>query len=354
MEWTTSCQPQPAAGGGAVAESKIGPAVSPPTETRHEESTQASAPQVVEPAEDLLARIDDLEAELDEARRGPWPEWAERILKLVRERSGYDGYDDQSEGVDLAEEVEECFLELERAREKAVAQASAPSVQVPDGWKLVPLKPTPEMWRAWDQAPFNEDGDIERNNAWAAMLAAAPEASAQPAAPNPWRDAVDAALVSAGLDCLAPDADPVAAVTSLIENEVATALDPALSEQARALIARGWSELEATHEALRDYCDEVAQPAAEPGAPSVEAAHAMGASGSPPVEAERLAFEAWVKGHCWALGAMWTGSGYIGTAETPGSICPVAMGTRRMWAAWRDRAALSTPTSPSDAQEQQP
>ena len=44
-------------------------------------------------------------------------------------------------------------------------------------------------------------------------------------------------------------------------------------------------------------------------APSIEAAHAMGASGSPAVESERLAFEAWMRGHCWALCATWAGNG---------------------------------------------
>ena len=83
--------------------------------------------------------------------------------------------------------------------------------------------------------------------------------------------------------------------------------------------------------------------ASPPVAPTVEAAHAMGASGSPPVEAERLAFEAYMRGHCWALGATWTGTQYLGTAESPGYVCPIAMGTRRLWAVWRDRAALSTP-----------
>ena len=56
---------------------------------------------------------------------------------------------------------------------RSSAQGAA---QVPPGMALVPLKPTPQMWRAWDKAPSNEDGDIERNHAWAAMLAAAPAA----------------------------------------------------------------------------------------------------------------------------------------------------------------------------------
>lgn len=76
-------------------------------------------------------------------------------------------------------------------------------------------------------------------------------------------------------------------------------------------------------------------------APSIEAAYAMGAKGSPAVEAERLAFEAWMSGHCWSLCAHWTGSEYLGSSEQGGNFCPHAMMTRKLWAAWRDRAALT-------------
>jgi hypothetical protein len=76
-------------------------------------------------------------------------------------------------------------------------------------------------------------------------------------------------------------------------------------------------------------------------APTIEAATAMGEKGGEASEPERLAFEAWLAGHCWALTANWNGSGYVGTAENAGSVCPAAMNIRRMWAAWRDRAALA-------------
>lgn len=75
-------------------------------------------------------------------------------------------------------------------------------------------------------------------------------------------------------------------------------------------------------------------------APTIEAAFAMGASGGPAVEGERLAFEAWMRGHCWALCATWTGTEYRSDAEQGGQCCPLASQTRRLWAAWRDRAAL--------------
>ena len=75
-------------------------------------------------------------------------------------------------------------------------------------------------------------------------------------------------------------------------------------------------------------------------APSEEAAYEMGAKGGLAVEAERLAFEAWMRGHCWALCATWDGSHYRSDAEQGGYVDPGAMMTRRLWAAWRDRAAL--------------
>lgn len=76
---------------------------------------------------------------------------------------------------------------------------------------------------------------------------------------------------------------------------------------------------------------------------SIEDARAMGEKGGPAVESERLAFEAWMQGHCWELGATWNGTSYVSNLEAASGgsyVCPVAMGTRRMWAAWRDRAAL--------------
>lgn len=76
-------------------------------------------------------------------------------------------------------------------------------------------------------------------------------------------------------------------------------------------------------------------------APSIEAAYEMGAKGSPAVEAERLAFEAWMRGHCWALCATWHGNGYRADTESGDWIDPRATMTRRLWAAWRDRAALA-------------
>lgn len=71
------------------------------------------------------------------------------------------------------------------------------------------------------------------------------------------------------------------------------------------------------------------------------AAYQMGAVGAPPKEYERLLFEAWMRGHCWALSATWRGTQYKSDREEGGDLDPRAMQTRRLWAAWRDRAALS-------------
>lgn len=81
---------------------------------------------------------------------------------------------------------------------------------------------------------------------------------------------------------------------------------------------------------------------AQPVAPTVEQAHAMGAKGAAPTEAERHLFEAWMRGHCWAVVGEWDGGQYVHARESGGGLVHAgAMDTRRLWAAWRDRAALA-------------
>lgn len=43
------------------------------------------------------------------------------------------------------------------------------------GWRLIPIRPTPEMRNAWDSSPICEDDDAEFRRAYSEMLAAAPE-----------------------------------------------------------------------------------------------------------------------------------------------------------------------------------
>lgn len=77
--------------------------------------------------------------------------------------------------------------------------------------------------------------------------------------------------------------------------------------------------------------------------PTPEAAFAMGQAGGPPSEAERLAFEAWMRGHCWQVVGNWDGTTYVTDAERQqqGWVDHWASVTRQLWAAWRDRAALA-------------
>jgi len=97
------------------------------------------------------------------------------------------------------------------------------------------------------------------------------------------------------------------------------------------------------------------QPSAERGgdAPSVEAAREMGAKGGPVVQAERLAFEAWMAGHCWKVSPTWNGREYDDSEEDKKRklLDPLARITRMLWAAWRDRAALAAqPSAPAQGE----
>jgi len=82
------------------------------------------------------------------------------------------------------------------------ARPDLPVVTVPEGWALVPVEPTREMWAAGMKAQYapSSSGDI-----WAAMIAAAPPPpTLAPVAPV----ALPGELVelSEKLDCLAQDA----------------------------------------------------------------------------------------------------------------------------------------------------
>lgn len=92
----------------------------------------------------------------------------------------------------------------------------------------------------------------------------------------------------------------------------------------------------------------------EGGAPHVDDAYYMGATGGEATDGERLAFESWMRGHCWALCATWSGTAYRSDAEQGGNIDPRAMRTRQLWAAWRDRAALADLKAPNAYDARQP
>jgi hypothetical protein len=114
------------------------PPAQPAPQAQEPVAQQAQGDDAVTKILELQAALDDMEAERDEALRGPWPEWAERIRKRVRKSSGYDGYDD-AEGVDLPGEVSEHLDELEAMLERQetelkAARASLPTSGVPLGY----------------------------------------------------------------------------------------------------------------------------------------------------------------------------------------------------------------------------
>ena len=87
---------------------------------------------------------------------------------------------------------------------------------------------------------------------------------------------------------------------------------------------------------------------------TVEQAHELGAKRGPVSEHERQLFEAWMRGHCWAIQGDWDGSTYVHEAErTFRQVHLGAMNTRQLWAAWRDRAAL-TPVAPTTERISEP
>ena len=129
--------------------------------------------------------------------------------------------------------------------------------------------------------------------------------------------------------------------------DITAAVDAAMIEMANISPPMRRSECERLIRAAL-YATPVAKPQADHvedvramGAPSIEAAYAIGAKGGVVVDAERLAFESWMAGHCWALCAAWDGSGYRCESEQAGQFSSAAGMTRRLWAAWRDRAALA-------------
>ncbi|MEJ5026321.1 Lar family restriction alleviation protein [Brucella anthropi] len=61
----------------------------------------------------LKSENDAQEDQISELQMTPWPEWATKVLAVIRKRSGYDGYGDAIEGVDLPAELDECIAAIE-------------------------------------------------------------------------------------------------------------------------------------------------------------------------------------------------------------------------------------------------
>lgn len=111
------------------------------------------------------------------------------------------------------------------------------------------------------------------------------------------------------------------------------------SERAEAALSAPTAPVPAAQEPAQQQIDE-------------SAAHNLGAIGAEPAEFERRLFEAWMRGHCWAVVGEWDGRTYVAPSEHGRVIDPAAMLTRQLWAAWRDRAALAGHTAPPAAEQQ--
>lgn len=132
------------------------------------------------------------------------------------------------------------------------------------------------------------------------------------------------------------------ALAALQSQPAAEVSDEEIERVARSHGTGGWQTLPDMIRFARAIL--ALRPQSESAAPTVEAAREMGAKGGPVVEAERLAFEAWMAGHCWAVSPTWNGKTYDDSEEDKKRklLDPLARTTRMLWAAWRDRAALSS------------
>lgn len=99
------------------------------------------------------------------------------MLAIVNESTGVAGYHLSGNIAEWGE-----FPEVEAAR---TAIAQQPAQAVPDGWRLVPAEPTPEMIQAGRDEPLageaDEDAPEDYKAVYRAMLYAAPPAAEQPA-----------------------------------------------------------------------------------------------------------------------------------------------------------------------------
>ncbi|MEH3108950.1 MAG: hypothetical protein PGN22_03160 [Agrobacterium cavarae] len=112
---------------------------------------------------ELLSTIADLQREnaglkeengslLDEnsdLRNEPWPEWAKAVLKVIRSHTGYDGYDDAIEGVDMPLELEEHLSELQSENDRLQARAEAAEAKANRFAYLLEKIAPPEFSKSW-------------------------------------------------------------------------------------------------------------------------------------------------------------------------------------------------------------
>ena len=81
----------------------------------------------VEGLEEEVGRLEDENSELSYE---PWPEWARAVLKVIRSHTGYDGYDDATEGVDMPLELSEHLSQVESDTDRWKARAEAAEARI--------------------------------------------------------------------------------------------------------------------------------------------------------------------------------------------------------------------------------
>jgi len=115
----------------------------------------------------LLERLRTAERERDELsdkvsalKSAPWPEWAEQIKAAIRDASGYDGYDDAIDGVDLPAEVDDLINEFGHISRRAEAAETSLATLKAENERLRSLLMahiTDNLWNAY-HAGFERDG----------------------------------------------------------------------------------------------------------------------------------------------------------------------------------------------------
>lgn len=207
--------------------------------------------------------------------------------------------------------------------------------------KIVPLEPTTKMvidaYNCQGEATSKACEEI-----YSAMVCAAPDEQHAPEKPTSWRDWM-------GRLGMKVDAQETRALLrfneTLEDGEGYDVPKPMMRRLAEIGLVRHFAR---GMYGLTEIGRGIVASAAERGErrdtssrQAEDAAYELGAKGGDPTEEERLLFEAWMRGHCWAVIGQWDGKTYCHEQERHGYVNPGAMATRQLWAAWRDRAALA-------------
>ena len=100
----------------------------------------------------------------------------DELLASLKELLYSKAYPGLFAGVVAADNAAKLIKSIEDAKLTSADNFPYAAKMVPDGWQLVPVVATKAMWEAWDSAPCNnEDDAVNLEDAYSAMLAAAPK-----------------------------------------------------------------------------------------------------------------------------------------------------------------------------------